>query len=281
MIAANVIIAMLLIAAAVYFVVQQRKKKQNPSSPPRVDMPPIAAPAPVAITVSAPATPAPVAAPVPVPVSASPRTTMRDSYPTAQDCQNDADRISFGYAIMVDGTLIHHGFGPALQFYAYPDGSVKMTKPQMPPVPAPVDSVRTADAADPIDVTLGQGNPRVLVPGFLAGQTLQFRVTAPAETAGKLVRISGAEWGGGGYPRNCILSATRDGAPMPGIYSTNLGNSSVWVLGAVGDGDTIQTASGPVAAIKPGSTVFVRVSDQATPAGTPTPFFMDFYLQNA
>lgn len=159
-----VVIALLVLAAVAYFVIEQRKKKQPPQ--PRVDpivppvpsghVPPGAVPRtpPVFDQVGVGAalsgsslTHAPVSITGVVnaePVALTLRTSMHDSYPTAQAIQSDADAIGFANQITVDGEEIHKGFGPALAFYKQPDGTFATTKPAPAPQPAPAPVAQPA-----------------------------------------------------------------------------------------------------------------------------------------
>jgi hypothetical protein len=75
----------------------------------------------------------PAVAPVPTP---TPLPEIQwfpaESYLSADDLVRDVVKWNFEGAVAVDGALVHDGFGPAKQYWTWPDRSVQSRRPQSP-----------------------------------------------------------------------------------------------------------------------------------------------------
>ena len=96
-----------------------------------------AVPAPVPAVPLPPWGPSPTPPPAPAPVPA-PALTLTDHYVDRDDLMK-ACGAGFAYAVMLDGAMVHNGFGPADSFVTNSDGSISrgrgeaiMTTPTVP-----------------------------------------------------------------------------------------------------------------------------------------------------
>lgn len=92
--------------------------------------PPVTIPVtpPVVPAASVPA-PEPVVVPsVPEPAPVTPPGTLAETYPSAAALV--AGCVGFSHAVMLDRQQVHAGFGPAKNYYTWPDGSVQSSRPQ-------------------------------------------------------------------------------------------------------------------------------------------------------
>jgi len=72
---------------------------------------------------------APVPAPTPLPKT---QWFPAESYLSETDLVSDVVKWNFEWAVNVDGARVHDGFGPAKQYWTWPDKSVQSRRPQSP-----------------------------------------------------------------------------------------------------------------------------------------------------